>query len=296
MVLIDIVKRQLTMTNALIEDTKQKLKQYEHLEQKKLVVRNRNNGTADYYEQKCDGGTVTLDPLGKSDSKTVTAYKRKRYLMTKLEVLEEDKKISEKFLRKYRDYSPEVIVDALPKRYQGLPINSYENTELRELPPSFGHVPDKIYADPRFQELLEWAAQDYKRNPYPLPDDPNIARDGRPMRSKGECMWYDDILFDGLPVWIDPEIKLKGKSGQWHTFHPDFIFKCFDGTYIYVEHFGYLDDDEYAEKAKRKLQEYLDCGIVLGDNLIVTSDNADHRTNEIMIREALDKIKKRMFA
>ena len=45
-----------------------------------------------------------------------------------------------------------------------------------------------------------------------------------------------------------------------------------------------------------KLQEYLDCGIVLGDNLIVTSDNADHRTNEIMIREALDKIKKRMFA
>ena len=94
MVLIDIVKRQLAMTNALIEDTKQKLKQYEHLEQKKLVVRNRNNGTADYYEQKCDGGTVTLDPLGKSDSKTVTAYKRKRYLMTKLEVLEEDKKIS----------------------------------------------------------------------------------------------------------------------------------------------------------------------------------------------------------
>ena len=115
---------------------------------------------------------------------------------------------------------------------------------------------------------------------------------GDPCVQKGECMWYDDILFDGLPVWVDPEIKLKGKSGQWHTFHPDFIFKCFDGTYIYVEHFGYLDDDEYAEKAKRKLQEYLDCGIVLGDNLIVTSDNADHRTNEIMIREALDKNQK----
>ena len=123
---------------------------------------------------------------------------------------------------------------------------------------------------------------------------PNIARDGTPFRSKGECMWYDNILFEGLPVRIEPELELMGESGQWHKLFPDFMFKCFDGSVILVEHFGKWDDEKYAERNKRKIQEYLDCGFVLGDNLIVTSDNAEHCTNELMMVEALEKIKKRI--
>ena len=295
MFLIELVKRQLRMTDDRIEETGLQLKEYDDLPGT-LVMRSRKNTDTDYYVQVWHDGMKTLHPLGKADSKYVIAYKKKRFLQAKLKVLQADKRISEKFLKKYKGYSPEAIVVNLPRAYKGLSLNSYESVGTRKLPFPYGHVPDKIYNDPKFKELLEWQAMDYKRNPAKLPDNPNIARDGLPMRSKGECMWYDDILFEGLPCWVDPEIEMKGKSGQWHKLYPDFVFKCFDGTYIYVEHFGKLDDDDYAARKMRKIQEYLDCGIVLGDNLIVTSDNADHCTNELMILEALDKIKKRMFA
>ena len=109
------------------------------------------------------------------------------------------------------------------------------------------------------------------------------------------CVQLDDILFEELPARIEPELEIQGKSGQWHKLHPDFMFLCFDGTILLVEHFGRWDDERYAERNKRKIQEYLDCGFVLGDNLIVTSDNAEHCTNEKMIVMAIDMIKKRMF-
>ncbi len=108
-------------------------------------------------------------------------------------------------------------------------------------------------------------------------------------------MWYDDILFEKIPVRIEPVLRLCGKSGQWHSLCPDFQFRCHDGSFLLVEHFGMWDTEKYAERNKIKIQNYLDCGFVLGDNLIVTSDNADHNTNELMIIEALEKIRKRVF-
>ena len=295
MVLIDLMKRQLNMLNDLIEETRNRLEKYDNLPEGILTHRARDASGTDYYVKTYKDGTITLDPLGKGNIKTVIAFKRQRYLQEKLKALEADKKATEKYLSKCQDFSPEAICKKLPKLYKGLPINSYEDTGLIKLPTAFGHVPENLYRDPRYQELLRWMLAEYKRNSYQLPDDPNIARDGTPMRSKGECMWYDDALFDGMPCRVDPEIMMKGKSGQWHKLCPDFVFKCFDGTYIYVEHFGKLNDDDYAETCKRKIQEYLDCGIVLGDNLIVTSDNADHHTNELMIIQNLKMIKERMY-
>ncbi len=307
------MKRKLNAINDLISETSNRLKKYETLPKISLTYRSRAAGHLIYYNQTTHDGKKKLDRLGGPDDVIVIACKRKKYLKRLLATLETDKKAIEQFLDKYKDHSFEAIYEGLPASYKDLParyvddsreskpsrvlspVEEYEGLGYSKLPAPLGNLPDSITNDPRFKELSAWAHKPYKRNPAKLPDDPNVARDGTPMRSKGECMWWDNILFEGLPCRVEPEITIKGKSGQWHRFYPDFVFKCFDGSYIYVEHFGEWDDDEYAERNKRKIQEYLDCGIVLSDNLIGTSDNANHRTNELMIIEELEKIKRRMF-
>lgn len=296
MFLISLMERQLHVLDDFINETSCKLKEYDDLPDKTLATRKRDGDCLDYYEQECNNGERKLTPLGKADSKKVNAYKKRRYLQEKLKKIEKNKKATEQFLSQYTDYSAEAIFNSLPKSYQGIPVHTYEQIDTGLTLNIHGHLPESILKDGRFQELKKWAAENYKRNPMPLPEDPNIARDGTPMRSKGECMWYDNILYEGLPVRVDPELEIKGKSGQWHKLYPDFQFMCFDGTMILVEHFGGWDDEDYAERNKRKIQEYLDCGFVLGYNLIVTSDNANHRTNELAILDALEIIKKRMFA
>ena len=298
MIVIDLAKRQLAVLNDLIDETTHRLNTYKNMPDKVLTCRSRsgNNQNSYYYEEHYSNGKVTLDPLGKSENKNVIAYKRRRYLKKLLKTLKANKAALEQFISSFKDYSPEAIQKNLPKVYRDYDHMHFNDESIPGPATVYKNLPDNIYKDERFNELLKWASDEYPRNSYPLSSTPNIARDGTPFRSKGECMWYDNILFEGLPVRIEPELELMGESGQWHKLFPDFMFKCFDGSVILVEHFGKWDDEKYAERNKRKIQEYLDCGFVLGDNLIVTSDNAEHCTNELMMVEALEKIKKRMFA
>ena len=296
MFLIDLAKRQEAVLKDLIDETTNRIATYNYLPDKPLTSRS-GNGSSNpyYYEESYNKGKAELIPIGRADSDDVIKRKRRRYLKELLKVLKADLAAIEQFLDHFSDYSPEAIQKQLPKVYRD-EEHLYSGTEpVPDPAAAYRHLPESIYRDRRFKELLKWAAEDYPKNPYPLPDKPNISRDGTPFRSKGECMWYDNILFEGLPVSTDPELELPGKSGQWHKLYPDFLFKCFDQSILAVEHFGKWDDERYAERNKRKIQEYLDCGFVLGDNLIVTSDNADHCTNELIMIEALEKIKKRMF-
>jgi len=293
MSLIDLLKRKQRELAHWIDETMKRLKQYDDLPHRTLVTRTSRRGDVYYYEQSFQNNKKVLHPLGDAGDETVIAYKQQRYLRKMLKVLTKDKESVDRFLTAYQDPSPDAVQEMLPVTYRdptrGIPVGSEQRTA------EYARLPDSITKDERFKELVKWAKEDYKRNPYPLPQDPNIARDGTPMRSKGECLWYDNILFEELPCHVDPEIVLKGRSGQWHKLYPDFVFRCFDGSFIYVEHFGNWGDDDYAETNKHKIQEYLDCGFTLGDNLIGTSDNAEYRTNELMIVEALEKIKGRMF-
>ena len=295
MFIIEIMKKHLALLEHLAEQTSSDLAEYNSISGRTLVCRKAGNRGPYYYEQEYRDGIKKLYPIGDSDSETVMSYKRQRFLRDKLSILEKDIKAVRTFLAHYQDYSNEEIDRIMPYAYKLSNCRHLLHASMPAFLSEFGQLPDVILMDERFEGIALWAAKDYKRNPFPIPPDPNIARDGTPMRSKGECMWYGDILFEGLPVRTDPELELQGKSGQWHKLYPDFQFRCFDGSYILVEHFGSWSDEQYAERCKRKIQEYLDCGFVLGDNLIATSDNYEHRTNELMINEALEKIKDRMF-
>ena len=274
MVILEIARFELRKLKKLKQKNESKLVDYSDLPEKALVCRCKSGKYFYYYTQERVNGKQTRTYIGTVNSEQVNRYKIRRFLVETLKAINKNISLIEDLISQYKDYSPQAI--------------------HRKLPSSYKNLPDACYVDEQFEELKAWAAEKYDRNSYPLPTDPNIARDGTPFRSKGECMWYDNILFEDIPVRVEPELNIRGESGQWHKLCPDFQFKCYDGSYLMVEHFGLWDDDKYAERNKTKIQEYLDCGFVLGDNLIVTSDNARHNTNELVILETLDKVKKRM--
>ena len=275
MLIIEIIKKTLKSIDWLISNTEAKLENFRDLPDKTLVcqIKGRNQ-IIYYYEQERIENKQIRKYIGKADTPKVRHYKERRFYQDTLKALYFDRELLKETVEKFIDYSPAAI--------------------HRKLPSSYKNLPDACYVDDRFEELKAWAAEKYKRNPYPLPADPNIARDGTPMRSKGECMWYDNILFEKIPVRIEPELILTGKSGKTYKFYPDFVFMCYDGSLIIVEHFGKLDDENYAATNLPKIKDYHDCGYTLGDNLIITSDNVNHRTNELMIVDALSIIKKRI--
>ena len=73
-------------------------------------------------------------------------------------------------------------------------------------------------------------------------------------------------------IWIIPSMKEElicvknGKGYKWYLKSA--------GEYYYWEHFGMMDNPEYASPACRKIKTYCDNGIIPSINLIMTYETS----------------------
>lgn len=154
--------------------------------------------------------------------------------------------------------------------------NAY--TAYQELPAA-----RRPYVTPLLQTLEEvgaaWAAEDYEKCTYMEENKIYESKRGIMVRSKSEAL-IDDMYLDlGIPNRY--ECALYTKRG---VRYPDFTgFKVSTGELIYHEHFGLMDSEEYRQNCLQKLIEYMENGIYLGKNLIITfeSEACPLRTKEI---------------
>lgn len=73
--------------------------------------------------------------------------------------------------------------------------------------------------------------------------------------------------------------------------YPDFtILKMPERKEVYLEHFGKLDDKEYADMAIFKLNSYERNGIYLGINLFITYETSKRPINARALDEMLRTI------
>ena len=217
-----------------------------------------------------DEGMRRVEYLGTPTDERVIAFKRNRFNIERLKVLKHDRALLKKIQKKYQDYSPSAIHAKLPKSYQNLPQECYE--------------------DERFDKMQDWAKEKYYKNPYLMPDGATTTCDGTQVRSKGECIWYDSLKRAGIPFRYDPMIKLRDTNGYVKRKSPDFEILCLSGKLFYIEHLGMLLNQGYMEDFKEKVRLYMLNGIVIGDNLLLTSDSKDGGINSQMITELIDKI------
>jgi len=116
----------------------------------------------------------------------------------------------------------------------------------------------------------EWLSRDRRTLEFRDGDRIYQSASGQYYRSKSEAMLADMFEESGLVFVYEQEIYLRGIG----SVYPDFtLFLPGSGCEVIWEHFGMMDNPEYANRAIKKIRDYAACGFTLGDNFICTFES-----------------------
>lgn len=147
----------------------------------------------------------------------------------------------------------------------------------------------KIFDREPIRKLLmtvyeKWAGTDYERNTYHSDGLKYEGANGVKVASKSE----KDI------TWGLADAELPNRYEQKYVFegrnvYPDFtIIHPVNGKVVLWEHFGRMDDDDYARRALWKLSLYMRNGYFPGENLIVTFEDKTHPLTNRRIQSEIE--------
>lgn len=194
-----------------------------------------------------------------------------------------------------KDYD-KLLIESLKKESRLLQaaINSYKKTTLAERLFSLLHkkrqplITPVCLPDEQFSKL--WQTIDYETKPF-SPEAPVLltARNER-VRSKSEIIIADTLNRLNIPYRYEFPVKLKTENGSHHIFHPDFICLNLRTREEFLwEHFGMMDDADYATTAARKLRLYENNGIYPGKNLIMSTETSELPVNTRQIEKLAEQ-------
>lgn len=219
-----------------------------------------SNGCTQYYHR-----TTAQDSAGKyirkKDIDMARMLAQKEYdTRINCEISQQIDKISA-FLN---SYNPQNIVDI----YDGL------NSDRKALVEAV-ILPDDEY-------IKQWKAVDYPGMGFGDEAMELYNDAGERVRSKSEVIISNELLKMGIAYRYEYPVRLI--SGR--IVHPDFY--CLNlrkREEIIYEHFGMMDDPEYANKAIKKMEEYQRNGYWLGKNFIATFESARKAVNPHEVKE-----------
>lgn len=259
-----MIKKYKIMTNRLLNtlieiDEKQQqrldsLKKYDGL---LLKEKKESNGRAYYSSYK--SGSSNRKPnfkyVGSSNSEEVLRIKEVHHLKKLLAVLGKDISLLTYIMNRLEDINAAHINELLPAVYKASDFQ--QEMSLNRI-------------------AAEWkkSREAYKASfpPY-RPEELNVPTYDRKMvRSKSEAIIYNFLLRLGVTFVYELPLETKIK-----TFYPDFtILSEIDYRSIYrIEHQGMMDNEEYCERFKKKVRDYLRAGYVQGVNIFYTFDLTD---------------------
>ena len=133
------------------------------------------------------------------------------------------------------------------------------------------------------QRVAEWKAIPYMKKGF-RPGDPEIyTKEGERVRSKSEKILADTFSDYGIVYKYECPLQLRGG-----VVHPDFTFLSrVTNEEIYWEHDGRMDDPEYAENAVRKINTYIQNGILPGKQLIITYETSKCVLNDMVVKKMI---------
>ncbi len=130
-----------------------------------------------------------------------------------------------------------------------------------------------------------WESEEYVSNPYAFDSSEYLTGKGERVRSKSEIIIADTLAKADIPYKYEKPLYLQNAG----TIYPDFtVLNLRLRKEYYWEHFGIMDDPEYAEKAIRKISTYYSNGIYPGDRLILTWETSKMHLNVRQIKELIE--------
>jgi hypothetical protein len=140
---------------------------------------------------------------------------------------------------------------------------------------------DKQYAE-------QWQSVSWQGRSFADDSPAHTTSKGERVRSKSEVLIADTLYRLKIPYRYEFPLEIKRypkeKHSQSITFHPDFM--CLNvrtRKEFYWEHFGLMDNFEYAQNTAGKLRLYAENNIFPGQNLIITMETqAEPLTTKIV--------------
>ena len=140
----------------------------------------------------------------------------------------------------------------LPEKYKCFPRELFDEMELT----------DQKSLTPQQENTY----QGYKKRLH------HQTQSGIMVRSKSEQIIADRLFSNGIPFEYEP--ALPNENGP--ETHPDFkIFISSQNRWIYLEHFGIIDDSQYYESYRKRVQLYTDHHLLIGYDVFFTYDRPD---------------------
>ncbi len=214
--------------------------------------------------------------------KESSEVKERRYLK------EKEKKLVKELCQK--DYDQKVLsvaqielkaLERLQKIYKGQVIEEvFENMNIHRQK----HITPVYLPDDEF--VKNWESVTYEHM-YFSPGFPEYYTDKRErVRSKSEILIANALKNQGVPYRYEYPLYLE----DYRTLHPDFmVLNIRTRKEMFWEHFGMMDNPEYAESAIKKIETYGKNGIFLGKNLIATFESKNNPLNIKMINLLIEQ-------
>ena len=120
--------------------------------------------------------------------------------------------------------------------------------------------------------ITKWLSRSYQKKGFMEGAPVFETKRGNRVRSKSEMGIANDLFDEEIPYLYEVPIRLIDCiTGQPYTAHPDFmVLNVKERKEFLWEHFGRMDDPEYAQRNIKKLVEYENAGYYPGENMIVT--------------------------
>ena len=134
--------------------------------------------------------------------------------------------------------------------------------------------------------MKEWESEIF--SPMPFEEDASeiYTKKGERVRSKTERMIANTLYEHGIPYKYECPIIRNGKVIS----RPDFtVLNVRRRKQYYWEHFGMMDDMNYANGFVKKLATYAKNDIYLGENLISSYETSSITINEKDVETIIEK-------
>ncbi len=257
--ILDYLSDQTKLINELLKKTDFRLKN-DTKKIEKICYSKRKNGYQ-YYLSKPDG---SREYIRKNNLDMVRRIYQKEYYLEAKKNLYREASLLEHFIKKYSYPSVKIVFEKMPDARKSLVTPIYETDE---------------------EYVSEWKKRfEGNINAYPV-DSPFLTDNGEHVRSKSEKILADLFKRLDIPYYYEPKLEI----GNGKHLFPDFALLCIKTRKtFYWEHFGLVNDGEYASKSLKKLDIYEKSGLYVGRDILFSVESGD---NPLDIRQIEKKLK-----
>lgn len=241
-----------------------------------LKWQNKNGRTYYYHQYMMDGSqqtdkTVKREYIKKNNISKATELAQKHYFSIINPLIKKNLKELKRFVKNYKQKELANVYDSLCDERKQLvkPIQCGINEKRKR-----------------------WLEESYEKNMMYSENLRFETEQGDMVRSKSEVIianilykYKEQILYKyerPLDVLVDGRVK---------TIYPDFtIFNLETGEIKYWEHAGRMDDPAYASEFVKKVNIYIQNGLLLGRDILFSFESYSNPLDIKMVKELVEKI------